>query len=335
MNKNRDDFTSATKNIIAKRSAYICSNPSCRKLTIMPKGNKTICIGVAAHICAAAKGGPRYKSSMTQEERSSIQNGIWLCQTCSNYIDKDEETFTVELLQKWKQEMEYEISYSFNKPVILEKEDKLEYAFELIKFPKKWKEIADKENSFYYSDNPAYTISIIDDKEYGKTEFYSWTVSNPRTYFGTLFIKYNEICLYQTQTVCLDSGLCLTIVPESGYTHLNGNQNDVLKYKYFIKDSKLMILKGFLKDKKGNQDYNNALQNFEEVVTTFDSIEDKEEFDYHYNDYIDSKDLEKYTDEYDYCGYTELEIKKNKIEIALGKFVKNKYYTIKGTISSK
>lgn len=335
MNKNRDDFTNTTRNIIARRAAYICSNPSCRKLTIMPKENKTICIGVAAHICAAAKGGPRYNTSMTQEERSSVQNGIWLCQTCSNYIDKDEKTFSVDLLQKWKKDMEETISYSFNKPVMLEKEDKLEYVFELIKNPKKWKEIADKENSFYYSDNPAYTISIIDDNEYGKTEFYSWTVYNPKTYFGNLFVKYNEICLYQTQTVCLDSGLCLTVVPENGYVHLNGNRNDVLKYKYFIKDSKLIILKEFLKDKKDNQVYNSALQNFEEVVTIFDSIEDKEEFDYHYNDYFDQKELREYMDEYNYCGYNEQEIIKNKLELALGKFVKNKYSTIKGIISNK
>ena len=33
--------------------------------------NKIINIGVAAHICAAAPGGPRYDSAMTEEERKS------------------------------------------------------------------------------------------------------------------------------------------------------------------------------------------------------------------------------------------------------------------------
>ena len=58
---------------------------------------------VAAHICAAAQGGPRYDASMTPEERKSFENGIWLCQSCSKLIDTDITRYPKELLQSWKQ----------------------------------------------------------------------------------------------------------------------------------------------------------------------------------------------------------------------------------------
>ena len=81
----RDDFTQATKDLLANRVGWKCSNPNCRK------GNRgaaiekedIINIGVAAHITAASKGGPRYDESLTSHERKSYDNGIWLCLSCS------------------------------------------------------------------------------------------------------------------------------------------------------------------------------------------------------------------------------------------------------------
>lgn len=118
MNRNRDDFPQSVKDTLAKRTGYFCSNPDCRKPTIGAQlgDDKTVNIGVASHIAAAAAGGPRYDSSMTSEERASVDNGIWLCANCSNLIDKDEQYYTVELLKKWKQQAEthshHEISHS-------------------------------------------------------------------------------------------------------------------------------------------------------------------------------------------------------------------------------
>lgn len=63
----------------------------CRKLTIGPKkgDDGAMMDGIAAHITAAAQGGPRYCPILTAEERSSIDNGIWLCSKCSILIDRD------------------------------------------------------------------------------------------------------------------------------------------------------------------------------------------------------------------------------------------------------
>lgn len=59
-------------------------------------------IGVAAHITAAAPGGPRYDASLPNKERKSAENGIWLCQICAKLIDNDPERYPVEVVYEWK-----------------------------------------------------------------------------------------------------------------------------------------------------------------------------------------------------------------------------------------
>ena len=105
MASNRDDFKAKTIDIMAKRVGYRCSNPNCRKLTCGANDDPENFsnIGIAAHICAAAPGGKRYGTNMTSAERKDIQNGIWLCQSCSKLIDSDDIRYTVDLLHKWKQ----------------------------------------------------------------------------------------------------------------------------------------------------------------------------------------------------------------------------------------
>jgi hypothetical protein len=100
----RDEFTKETKDILAKRVGLRCSNPNCRRLTSGPQAHprKTVNIGVAAHIAAAAPGGPRYDDNMTQEERCDIDNAVWLCQNCAKLIDNDSSRYTTDLLRRWR-----------------------------------------------------------------------------------------------------------------------------------------------------------------------------------------------------------------------------------------
>ena len=104
----RDNFTQKTKELLAKRVGLKCSNPSCGRATIGPNSvlDKTTSIGVAAHITAAAPGGPRFDPNLNQEERIEFSNGIWLCQTCSTLIDKDPDLHPVDLLRNWKAKAE-------------------------------------------------------------------------------------------------------------------------------------------------------------------------------------------------------------------------------------
>ena len=109
MAKNRDDFSEATKQNAAKRVGYRCSFKDCDRPTVgasLENKNKASSIGVAAHICAAAPGGPRYDASMSADERKDISNCIWMCQNHAKLIDTDEIKYTAALLRQWKQEAE-------------------------------------------------------------------------------------------------------------------------------------------------------------------------------------------------------------------------------------
>lgn len=105
----RDNFTQQTKDILAKRVGYYCSFPKCKRLTVascQQNTGKSNSIGVACHITAAALGGKRYNHLLSPHFRKHIDNGIWMCQTCSNLIDKDEEKYTVAILKSWKNNAE-------------------------------------------------------------------------------------------------------------------------------------------------------------------------------------------------------------------------------------
>jgi len=100
----RDEFAKSVTDALAKRVGVRCSNPGCRRATAGPRTEptKTVNIGVAAHITAASAGGPRYSASLTAEQRSSIENAIWLCQNCAKLVDNDSDRYTANLLGAWK-----------------------------------------------------------------------------------------------------------------------------------------------------------------------------------------------------------------------------------------
>lgn len=128
----RDDFSQRTKDLLANRVGWKCSNPNCRKATRGAGTEKEdiINIGVASHITAASKGGPRYDENMTAQERISAENGIWLCQSCSKLIDSDVNRYTISKLKKWKEISEQMAVLDLEEATVGEKcEDK-----EFIKF---------------------------------------------------------------------------------------------------------------------------------------------------------------------------------------------------------
>jgi hypothetical protein len=100
----RDEFNNPVRESLARRVGFRCSNPNCRILTVGPGESSmgTTVVGNAAHITAAAPGGKRYDASLSQEERSSYENGIWLCTIHAKLIDDAPERFPAELLRQWK-----------------------------------------------------------------------------------------------------------------------------------------------------------------------------------------------------------------------------------------
>lgn len=108
----RDEFTKDVVRELCRRVASLCSAPDCRITTTGPHTDpsKSTVTGEAAHICAAAEGGPRYDALMTQEQRTAAENGIWLCCTCHTRVDRDWQQFPADLLRSWKVIAEREAS---------------------------------------------------------------------------------------------------------------------------------------------------------------------------------------------------------------------------------
>jgi hypothetical protein len=119
MAQGRENFPKPVIDALCKRAAYICSNPDCRAHTLAPSeedDGKYLYIGKAAHMCAAAEGGPRYKAHMTPQERSAATNGIFLCSSCADLIDKNNGVdFSIEKLQRWKADHEKWVAENLNK----------------------------------------------------------------------------------------------------------------------------------------------------------------------------------------------------------------------------
>lgn len=100
----RDNFSKRTIDILRSRVNNACSNFGCKIPTVGPGAaeDRVVKLGRACHINAAAPGGPRYDKRMTPEERKGLSNGIWLCNSCADLIDKDASAYPESLLRTWK-----------------------------------------------------------------------------------------------------------------------------------------------------------------------------------------------------------------------------------------
>ena len=118
----RDNFSTKDRAALAKRAAYICSNPACRAHTLAPSDandEKFLYVGKVAHICAAASGGPRFDAGMSANERGAIANGIFLCATCADVIDKNGGVdYPAIVLRGWKIEHEQWVSRHLNRRAV-------------------------------------------------------------------------------------------------------------------------------------------------------------------------------------------------------------------------
>lgn len=105
----RDDFKEPVRRALHERAGHECSRPGCGARTVVPDVGDPMGVtrtGRAAHIHAAAPGGPRYSAAQTPEERAGIGNGIWLCARCADEVDGDEARFPAVELVRWREEHE-------------------------------------------------------------------------------------------------------------------------------------------------------------------------------------------------------------------------------------
>lgn len=114
----RDEFSPKTKEILAKRAGYFCSFETCGAVTVGPSSSdkRVANVGVASHIAAAAKGGPRFDPKMTPEQRKSEANGIWLCQIHGKHVDDDTGLFKASELRLEKSRAEKRAQARIGRP---------------------------------------------------------------------------------------------------------------------------------------------------------------------------------------------------------------------------
>lgn len=100
-------FTSGTQKALFRLARGTCYFPNCtREILTFASGEPLVDVQIA-HIAAAERGGPRFDSSMTDEERRSIDNLILLCQAHHNLVDKVRpDAFASDELRRWKSDNE-------------------------------------------------------------------------------------------------------------------------------------------------------------------------------------------------------------------------------------
>lgn len=111
------DFPTKVKEALAKGAGYRCSYPQCpNPHTVGPSKEgsmKTSNTGDAAHIVAASTGpGARRANNgaLSTKELMSVENGIWMCAYHARLIDRDEVTYTVQMLKQWRAVAEHKAS---------------------------------------------------------------------------------------------------------------------------------------------------------------------------------------------------------------------------------
>ncbi len=98
----RDEFPPDVKRTLAGRAGHKCS--VWYKSTSGPAGDSPVALsdGIAAHITAASRKGPRFDASLSQEQRRSAKNGIWACTQHGREIDADKSAFSADVLRGLK-----------------------------------------------------------------------------------------------------------------------------------------------------------------------------------------------------------------------------------------
>jgi hypothetical protein len=122
-------FSSKTKRDLADRAGHHCS--LCHALTTCSDAEgRPFPIGDAAHQAAASAGGQRHDPNQTDMERSSADNGLWLCSSCHRKIDGDKYRYKVEDLKQMKEEAEELARRMVHGEVVFEVKDKEQAAIE-------------------------------------------------------------------------------------------------------------------------------------------------------------------------------------------------------------
>lgn len=89
--------------LLYAHSGNRCAYPDCTNPIFEDDGQLT---GECCHIKAFRPGGPRYDASQTDEDRNGVNNLMLMCSRHHAIVDKNVETYSVEVLQEYKRAQE-------------------------------------------------------------------------------------------------------------------------------------------------------------------------------------------------------------------------------------
>jgi hypothetical protein len=183
------------------------------------------------------------------------------------------------------------------------------------------------EDQHYNKICPEFTLCLEDDDDNGLyPEFYAYNMTNSNVHYGMLYAKYYNTTLYSRQTVTLDGGRYITVVPNWDFIHYDEHHHNFDGFKYFIKDDISYIFNQYLLEDNGDAEY--AYRCFNEVILLFNSINEEKCFVKYIEDNLELLEREIELDKHKYT-YIEPQNpnaqKKIVRELKLGKALKSIY----------
>lgn len=114
------DISKRDIKLLCTKSGNRCAITECHKELVVDKNeNDRYClIGVMAHIKGEKSGAARFDPDMTDAQRNSYPNLIFVCSNCHKMIDDQPNTYTVEKLHNIKDQHEKWILESTQKEII-------------------------------------------------------------------------------------------------------------------------------------------------------------------------------------------------------------------------
>jgi len=145
-----------------------------------------------------------------------------------------------------------------------------------LQFVEEWNE-REGDQVFHHKFQPEFTLKLESDGDRGKTEFYSYTMMNTTTEFGSLKVCYFGTTLFSHQFTVLDGGRLRTTVPEWGLVDYGEYNEKNILYKYYIVGTINYLLHKLLTGK--NDEALIANKNLYSVIVIFKSALEKDSFE--------------------------------------------------------
>lgn len=161
----------------------------------------------------------------------------------------------------------------------------LAYIYDKLHNKLEWTE---NESVYYNIYRPEYTVEIVDeDDDREADEFYSYAMTNERTSFQTLNIRYQQTILDSYEIAVLDSGRLQIPTPKWGFIcHEQYRTNSKYSYKYYVLGSKRYRVLSFLYNEE-NSDQRYAFDDLKDVVLFYKSEEERIAFEVYLEEHQD------------------------------------------------